>query len=58
MPGMASPGLEDRIDEPIVTGLPVPGHLGSAIGRPMPGISWHLTSDCVYCWAEIRGELF
>ena len=31
--------------EPCATGLPVTGHMGEAIGRPMPGFSWLGTSD-------------
>ena len=37
MHGLESPGLGHRIVDPHATGLPVPGHLGNAIG-PVLGL--------------------
>ena len=50
MPDLDSPTLGHQIVEPCATGLPMPRHLGSAIGQRMPGLdSPGLIGELVSC---------
>ena len=57
MLGPDAPALGHRTVEPRATGLPMPRHLGNAIGHPMPGLDSPGLSHRIASCLELRSTV-